>query len=283
MIFVKRDSDLIPDAVLRVAERARDQLEQLPENQRKDFIKKKSHVWRGFGKYLAKMSHGKCWYSETIDPGAKFDVDHFRPKAEAKRNDDIVDADGYAWIAFDWDNFRLSAQLSNRLTKDEEQQITVGKGSWFPLLDESPKACWDNRCVEDELPLLIDPVQKDDLDFVDILDDGQFGSVPHCVGLTAKRIDESAKIYGLNLPKFTEARLTVMREVKNLYDVIFSTAEALQPQGEQASEIPVDQLAEILKQKTRADAPFCKAARSQLKRLSYGSDFIDYSKDAEVA
>lgn len=95
------------------------------------------------------MSYGKCWYSEAKDAGANFDVDHFRPKAEAKRTEDLVDADGYAWLAFDWENFRLSAQNCNRLNTDESGN-TVGKGSWFPLLDGSPKACWDNRCINDE-------------------------------------------------------------------------------------------------------------------------------------
>lgn len=47
------------------------------------------------------MSYGKCWYSEAKDAGANFDVDHFRPKAEAKRAENLVDVEGYAWLAFD--------------------------------------------------------------------------------------------------------------------------------------------------------------------------------------
>ncbi len=77
------------------------------------------------------MSYGKCWYSEAKDAGANFDVDHFRPKAEAKRAENLVDVEGYAWLAFDWKNFRLSAQNCNRLNTDESGN-TVGKGSWFP-------------------------------------------------------------------------------------------------------------------------------------------------------
>ena len=105
------------------------------------------------------MSYGKCWYSEAKDAGANFDVDHFRPKAEAKRTEEIVDAEGYAWLAFDWDNFRLSVQNCNRLNKDDTGE-TVGKGSWFPLIEESPKATWTNRCVCDEKRVLLDPVVK---------------------------------------------------------------------------------------------------------------------------
>ena len=52
------------------------------------------------------MSYGKCWYSESLDPQSFFDVDHYRPKLEARRSDDVTDP-GYAWLAFS-ENFRLS-------------------------------------------------------------------------------------------------------------------------------------------------------------------------------
>ena len=137
MIYVRRDPTLIPEKVLKVAERAQRQLEALPPDERSVFIKKKSHIWRAFARYLAKMSYGKCWYSESNDPQSFFDVDHFRPKAEATRGDGSKD-DGYPWLAFSWENFRYSAQRSNRLSTDEDTEVVVGKGSWFPLMDGSP-------------------------------------------------------------------------------------------------------------------------------------------------
>ena len=86
MIYVKRNPALIPEKVLKVAERAQQELEALTAKyERKEFIGKKSHVWRAFARYLGKMSYGKCWYSESNDPQSFFDVDHFRPKKEAKR------------------------------------------------------------------------------------------------------------------------------------------------------------------------------------------------------
>src|SRR5690348_6075059 len=132
MIYVRRDPALIPEKILRVAERAQQQLEQLPPAQRPAFIKKKSHIWRSFARYLAQMSYGKCWYSESPDPQSFFDVDHYRPKLEAKRSVDVTDP-GYEWLAFSWDNFRLSAQRSNRVNKNEETEENEGKGNWFPL------------------------------------------------------------------------------------------------------------------------------------------------------
>lgn len=278
MIFIKRDATLIPAKVFAVAQRAQDALELLPAEQRKDFIKKKSHIWRGFSKYLAKMSYGKCWYSEAKDAGANFDVDHFRPKAEAKRTENLVDAEGYAWLAFDWENFRLSAQNCNRLNTDESGN-TVGKGSWFPLLSGSPKANWDNRCINDEKITLLDPVVQADLTYIDYDDNGRFTWSKHCVGLAALRIRESGVIYGLNLEKMREARFEVMREAKELLVTIQQIAEDLDPLGDEAPMRAIERQIEQIKNKTRADAPFCRAVRTQLIKLGAEDYLIDRSLD----
>jgi len=280
MIYINRNAALIPQKVLDVALRAQITLEQLPPEERKDYIKKKSHIWRGFAKYLSKMSYGKCWYSEAKDAGANFDVDHFRPKAEARRAEEIVDEDGYAWLAFDWGNFRLSAQNCNRLNKDEENQITVGKGSWFPLLDDSPKACWDNRCIADERPILLDPLVKEDLRFIDFDDRGRFVHSRFCVGLPARRIRESADIYGLNFEQMREARFAAMKEAKELYETIQMNAEDLDVMGDQAPMRAIERQIDALKAKTRADAAFSRAVRVQLQKLGAPDIFIDRAIDA---
>ncbi|EML1936006.1 hypothetical protein L7842_000935 [Providencia rettgeri] len=279
MIFIKRDASLIPAKVIAVAQRAQSALEQLPAEQRKDFIKKKSHIWRGFSKYLAKMSYGKCWYSESKDAGANFDVDHFRPKAEAKRAEDLIDKDGYAWLAFDWENFRLSAQNCNRLNTDELGN-TVGKGSWFPLLSGSPKANWNNRCINDEKVTLLDPVVKADLTYIDYDDNGRFTSSKLCVGQAALRIQLSGIIYGLNLEKMREARFESMKEAKELLETILQNAEDLEQIGNSAPMRTIERQIELLKTKTRADAQFSSAVRTQLRKLGADDYLIDRSLDA---
>lgn len=279
MIFIKRDATLIPDKVLAVAQRAQNTLEALPSDQRKLFIKKKSHVWRGFSKYLAEMSYGKCWYSEAKDAGANFDVDHFRPKSEAKRTEESVDTEGYSWLAFDWENFRLSSQNCNRLNTDESGN-TVGKGSWFPLLSGSPTATWDNRCIDDEKALLLDPVVKDELTYIDYDDNGRFRPSRLCVGQSALRVRKSGIIYGLNLEKMREARFQVMSEAKELLGTILQNAEDLDLVGDTAPMRTIERQIEQLKAKTRADAPFSRAVRTQLIKLGAEDYLIDRSLDA---
>jgi len=262
---------LIPEKVLRVAERAQQQLEQLPESQRPSFIKKKSHVWRAFARYLAKMSYGKCWYSESPDPQSFFDVDHYRPKLETKRSGDLIDP-GYEWLAFSWDNFRLSAQRSNRISKNEETDENEGKGNWFPLLDGSPKACWNDRCENTERPILLDPVKRADVRLIDVQDDGRMGASLMCIGSARRlRVEQSVEIYGLNLPRLKEARLRIMREIIDLHSVLTKTLEAGGLNAAVADELPIDEQVEMIKRKTLPNSPYSRAARAQLLKLDGGA------------
>lgn len=268
MIYVRRDPNLIPEKSLKVAERAQKQLERLPPTQRPAFIKKKSHIWRAFARYLAKMSYGKCWYSESLDPQSFFDVDHYRPKLEAKRSAEVTDS-GYEWLAFSWENFRLSAQRSNRISKNEETDENEGKGNWFPLLDGSPKACWDDRCEQTERPVLLDPVKKADVRLLDVLDDGRMGPSRICIGSARVRVERSIELYGLNLPRLKAARLKVMREVINLDMILSKTLDAGGLNADVADMLPVGEQVEVLQRMTMPNSPYSKAARAQLTKLGW--------------
>ncbi len=266
MIYVRRDSSLIPEKLLKVAERAQQKLEALPADARPAFIKKKAHVWGAFRRYLSQMSYGKCWYSESLDPQSFFDVDHYRPKLEARRSDDVTDS-GYAWLAFSWENFRLSAQRSNRVSKNEETDENEGKGNWFPLLETSPKACWENRCEATEQPVLLDPVKRVDVRLIDVQDDGRMGPSRICIGSARLRIARSIELYGLNLPGLKAARLRVMREVIALFSALSDMIEAAAPVTDIADRMPIDKQVELITSKTLPSSAYSKAARVQLLLL----------------
>lgn len=268
MIYVKRDSNLISPKVLQDAARAQAKLEALPENERAAFIKKKSRIWRAFSRYLSKMSYGKCWYSESPDPQSIFDVDHYRPKLSARRADDHVDP-GYEWLAFSWDNYRFAAQRSNRRVENEETGHGEGKGDWFPLLDGSPKACWENRCENEERPVLLDPTIPSDVRLINVLDDGRMGPSQTCLGTAIHRVEQSIELYGLNLPRLKEARLRLIREVNDLCDMLAQTLEAGGKHAKVADELPIDKHVETIRTKTLPSSPYSKAARAQLMRLGY--------------
>ena len=283
MIFVRRDPNLIPEGVLRVAERAQAELEALPAADRIAFIKKRSYIWKRFKRYLRQMSYGKCWYSESPDPQSFFDVDHFRPKAEAKRNEQNAPDDGYPWLAFYWDNFRYSAGRSNRLSSDEDTDDVVGKGSWFPLSDGSAIASWDNRCLQDERPILLDPTNADDMSLIKVSSDGLIKPTFTCAGTNLFRVEQSVKFYGLDLQNLREARLRVMRDVQQKFETLMQMALVAQDIGQVADRQPLAQQAAALKETTMPMSPYSLAARCKLLELPEGAQFIARPEDLPVA
>jgi hypothetical protein len=279
LIYVNRNVGLIPQDLLDKAVQAQQELEKLPAEQRAAYIKSKSDIWRAFKTYLAQMSYGKCWYSESPEVQSFLDVDHYRPKLEAKRSGGQCDP-GYDWLAFSWENFRLAAQRSNRLSTNEDTDETEGKGSWFPLLDGSPSASWDNRCVADEKPVLVDPAVKAEVDLIDVDATGQMVPSPLCVGpLRKHRVKRSIEIYGLNLPRITDARRRVMRDVSDLYEMLMNLLEIGQDNPEAANQLKIEHQVDQIRQKTFPDRPYARAARAQLQLLPGGMALSAQAED----
>ncbi len=234
-------------------------------------------MWRAFARYLSKMSYGKCWYSESLDPQSFFDVDHYRPKLQARRSDEVTDP-GYEWLVFSWENFRLSAQRSNRVSRNEETDANEGKGDWFPLLESSPKACWANRCEATEQPVLLDPVRKADVRLIDVQDDGRIGPSHICIGSARHQVERSIELYGLDLPRLKGARLRVMREVNELHSAL-QMLEAAAPAVAVADGMPIDKLVESISLKTLPSSAYSKAARAQLMRLPGGAALCEQPEE----
>lgn len=267
MIFVRRDPALIPEDLLKKAEAAQAKLETLATHEeRVAFIKANSTIWRAFASCLRKMSYGKCWYSESDDPQAFFDVDHFRPKSRARRKEKETD-EGYPWLAFSNENFRLSSQRSNRLSTDEQEEEVVGKADWFPVVDGSPVATWNNRCTADERPLLLDPTVRSDVDLIDVGGDGRMQPSGLCFGTNQTRVETSIQLYGLNLPAITASRKRVMRDAQEAFDHLQRSLQAAGNTVDLADDLNVLTQVDHLRAITRSDRPFARAARSALTLL----------------
>lgn len=274
MIFVKRNPALIPEWLLKAAEVAQKELESkaTPE-ERKAYIESKGRLWRRFGRYLKQMSYGKCWYSESDCIQSRTDVDHFRPKKEARRSETESD-DGYPWLAFSWENFRYAAQLSNQLSTDENTGEVVGKGAWFPLMPGSPRATWDNRAAS-ERPLLLDPVSKHDVRLITIDASGKMRPSDLCLGdYERARVTESIKYLGLNLDGLTGARQRAMEAVQEIVQDVLRTKAAADGAGANAQQIaealPIDTSIERIQAKTHPREPYAAAIRAQLKAMGFG-------------
>lgn len=106
----------------------------------------------------------KCAYCEAfvahISPN---DIDHFRPKGAYVGPSDVDITPGYYWLASEWSNLFPTCPRCNRRTR----QIIVGvgprmagKGTHFPLRDESKRAASPGQELREE-PLLLNPNQHD--------------------------------------------------------------------------------------------------------------------------
>lgn len=210
------------------------------------------------------MSYGKCWYSEAKDEQSFFDVDHFRPKQAAKRAQGVED-EGYPWLAFSWENFRYSAGRSNRLSTDEQTQDTVGKGSWFPLFDDSVCANWDKRCEAEENIVLLDPTNQQDVRLIQVDANGMICPSRTCIGDRKKyRVQKSIELYGLNLPGITTARKKVMRDIEDEFTAL---SERLDEDKDQPA---IERHQKRLVEATMSNAAYALAARSKLQSLPGG-------------
>ena len=79
----------------------------------------RNNIWSEFKPILRKYYGDKCWYSECSLEGTFGDIDHFRPKSKSTdEQGNTILADGYWWLAYDYFNYRLSCEKSNRGFED---------------------------------------------------------------------------------------------------------------------------------------------------------------------
>ena len=160
---------------------------------RNQFIDAKSVHWGKLKPWLFALSHGKCWFTEGRDICSHKDVEHFRPKKEAKDIDGTI-RDGYWWLAFDYSNFRACGNVPNRK-----------KGGWFPLHPDSTCSTFDCQCEESEAPYLLDPTDPEDVNLIAFDEEGNAIPAPGISDWEAQRVNESIKRLKLNehddLPK----------------------------------------------------------------------------------
>ena len=131
----------VPQEWLDKARIATNELEAAADRAvRNKIIDKYSHLWRELKTPLLSLSHGKCWYSETKDAYSYRHVDHFRPKKKTRGADKKVrDKDGYWWLAFVAENYRLCGSVGNQK-----------KSNHFPLRANSFAATAGDRRIADE-------------------------------------------------------------------------------------------------------------------------------------
>jgi hypothetical protein len=117
-------------------------------------IGRHSHLWAELKRDLAKLSCGKCWYCESRENRSHLAVDHFRPKSGVT---ECRTHPGYWWLALAFENYRYACTYCNSLLRDVETGGIPGKGTHFPLIDETPRL-FRPQDANGESPCLLDPV-----------------------------------------------------------------------------------------------------------------------------
>ena len=170
-------------------------------------------IWVGFRPQFERIYGSKCWYTESENPGTDDDIDHYRPKGQLA---DGSGHGGYWWEALNWQNFRLSCHMSNRLRKNPETGETQGKGSWFPLLDDSARCTQPDDDLSRESPTLLDPTDPQDTALLTFDPDGRVALVTRFSGQeeAERRFDDSRRYLHLDWPAFAEQRQRLFAQIR---------------------------------------------------------------------
>lgn len=173
-------------------------------------------TWIVHKKAFEKLSNNKCWFSEAYATVSDFQIEHFRPKKKIdliRSKDDynekrkLADTNGYWWLSYDLENFRLAGGKPNQI-----------KGNYFPLETNSSIAGVLNNSWRREIPILLDPCVKSDIELLTYDGTEPKESDPNVNSLEHIRARISIKVYGLKIQKLKNARSRVYEETKNYYN-----------------------------------------------------------------
>lgn len=188
MRYVEIVDGLKPDEKwLTKSEQLLQQLRDAKTNdERQKIIDKNSAHWRdpAFKQWLMGLFHNKCWYTEATGDASSMHVDHFRPKGRVRDGD--RELEGYWWLAFDWENYRICGDLINVKKRDE-----------FPVQGEFRASVNDSRVGIEDADLL-DPRKQGDVALISYEADGRAIAASGIAERDRFRVGQTLRILGLN-------------------------------------------------------------------------------------
>jgi hypothetical protein len=229
---------------------------------RSALVEKHRNKWVAFRPYFAQISHNKCWYTESLNPGTDDDVDHFRPKGEVAED---AGHGGYWWEALNWRNFRLSSHRANRPRINPQTGETYGKGDHFPLLNDADRCRTPADDLGRERPALLDPTDPEDPPLVTFNVDGTVALSSEFAGdeSAEKRIESSRVYLHLEWPAFVEQRTALYREIVGKIDA-GERQEGRARTGDIGSKEALKATARELITFTKENQPYSMAAKAYI-------------------
>lgn len=260
MIYVHRDWSKVPEEKLARLKTLSEELEKIEgKAARKAFIAANAAAWSDVRGELEAMSFGKCWYTESRDPVSRNQTDHYRPHGRAKQAEDQL-AEGYCWLAFDFENFRIVGVLANTQNREYSEE-TVGKGIWFPLADPETRATLQNPDLSKETPLLLDPIDLADTDKIEFHDNGEAHPAAHLDDQTKAIVDSAIVRMGIRQDMLNGARRQKWRDCNRTIEKY--TRFQRKPKGQRSAEetATMEDLAQELITMASAESEFSATAR----------------------
>jgi hypothetical protein len=224
---------------------------------RMTIIKRKQAIWKELKDWLLSLSHQKCWFSEAKDCFQHWDVEHFRPKAKAK-NLDGSEREGYWWLSFAWRNLRVCGRVGN-----------LKKGTYFPL-GSAYCATSTKRDIDEEVPLLLDPVVKADCALLSFNQLGEAVAAPGADDWSAKRVTASVVQYQLDFDKLALQRKTVWETCTALIHEIQNLMKEQAHQPGAAKKARIEEKMQLLASLTKRDSVCSSAAIACLQKSEIG-------------
>lgn len=238
-----------------------EKLKKAPDKAARDkIIDANAAFWGELKGWLEEFSHGKCWFSEALDTCSHWQVEHFRPKKEAK-DPGASNREGYWWLAFDYLNYRLCGGVVN-----------AKKGSYFPLRPQTGAAtCPEDNC-DDESPLLIDPTVLSDVRLLTFAEGGKVVPTVQDDVWDRERALRSIERYKLNEhPALSRAREQVWNDCRKDAETIVALIAEQNIRFSPSRKQEIKNIMERLKKRTKPDKPFSSVARAFL--FQYPADW----------
>lgn len=182
-----------------------------------------NNFWRELYSTLSELSGHKCWYSESPENSSEWEIEHYRPKAKSKNeNGVVIREDGYWWLSYHWQNFRLAGSLVNKLRKDRFENGTevYGKGNYFPLVQDSLVAQPEDFICNCENTLLIDPTNPIDVTLISFDSNGDvypsFNETDNIIN--NQKAILSIKFYGLDHTPIQRSRIKIWQKCETIVE-----------------------------------------------------------------
>lgn len=170
-------------------------------------------IWRELNPRLAALKNDQCWYSESRNPTADKNVDHFRPKARVEEDDTH---EGYWWLAFSWRNYRYASQWCNQRRLGDVNDPGGGKLDHFPLFPNSFRARREQDDIELEDLQLLDPIDPDDWKLLTFRSDGHPTPARQKGSREYERAEISIEVYRLHCKQLVDDRRVLAGEIQRL-------------------------------------------------------------------